>query len=66
MGPGTAVLLGLLATAAFLYLLHLVVRAAVEQGVRRALRPDLLRPSAWDLVEERRQQREQGGPGASG
>lgn len=29
----------------FLYALHLVVRAAVRDGVQQALRPDLLRES---------------------
>lgn len=40
---GTALLLSLLTTAVFLYALFHVVRAAVEGGVRRALRDDLLR-----------------------
>ena len=41
------VLLGL-----FLLALFFVVRSAVEHGVRRALRDDLLRPSLRDLLAD--------------
>lgn len=40
----TSLVLSLLLMGVFLYFLFLVVRSAVEQGVRRALRNDLLRP----------------------
>ena len=40
----TSLVLSLLLMGVFLYLLFLVVRSAVEQGVRRALRNDYLRP----------------------
>ena len=53
MGPGTALLLTLLTTAATLYALYFVVRAAVEAGIRRALPSALLQPSTGDLVEAR-------------
>lgn len=56
MGLGTALLLNLLLAAVFLYALFLVVRAAVEAGIRRALDRTLLQPTAWNLVEGRKQQ----------
>jgi hypothetical protein len=54
MGAGTGLLLSLLMTAAFLYVLYFVIRAAVESGVRRALTHSLLRPTVQELIEERR------------
>jgi ABC-type lipoprotein release transport system permease subunit len=40
----TSLVLSLLLLAVFLSFLFLVVRSAVEQGVRRALKNDYLRP----------------------
>ncbi len=40
----TSLVLSLLLMAVFLYFLFLVVRSAVEQGVRRALKDEHLRP----------------------
>ena len=43
--------LGLLVVAGLLAVLFVVVRAAVEQGVRRALPDSALRPSVRDLLQ---------------
>jgi hypothetical protein len=58
MGPGTALALWLLMTAVGLYVLYLVIRAAVEEAIRRAFPPSLLRPSTRELIEQQRQERD--------
>ena len=52
MGAGTGLVLSLLMTAAFLYVLYFVIRAAVESGIRRALTQSLLRPTVQELIDE--------------
>jgi Na+-transporting methylmalonyl-CoA/oxaloacetate decarboxylase gamma subunit len=58
MAFGTALVLWLLMMAVFFYVLYLVVRAAVEEAIRRAVPHSLLRPSTQDLIEQQRQQRD--------
>jgi hypothetical protein len=45
MGSGTAFLLSVVLTAAFLYALYFVVRAGVSAGIRQALPDAALRPT---------------------
>lgn len=46
MASGTGLALWLLMMAVFFYVLYLVVRAAVEEAIRRALPQSLLEPQA--------------------
>lgn len=57
MGSVTGFLLSTLLTGLFLYVLYFVVRAAVEEGLRRALSESLLRPSVQELIDAKRDQR---------